>query len=170
MLFSLRGKKCPHKHEKGHPLISWWIKVGVLFCFLFCFPGIVRNPIDGDSHPSGYPPALWIPYSPCTNGTDLRVKAMPYVGFKAFPRFEPHTQRAQRKTKALLSALCRESFNHGGTETRRREKKLFLCVSVPLWLKLSWQRATNHRHGHLCALWFQFKSINLCQSWSLRGF
>ena len=56
---------------------------------------------------------------------------MPYVGFKAFPRFEPQsTQRAQRKTKALLSALCRESFNHGGTETRRREKKLFLCVSV----------------------------------------
>ena len=42
-----------------------------------------------------------------TNGTDLRVKALPYVGFKAFPRFEPQsTQRAQRKTKALLSALC----------------------------------------------------------------
>ena len=42
-----------------------------------------------------------------TNGTDLRVKALPYVGVKAFPRFEPQsTQRAQRKTKALLSALC----------------------------------------------------------------
>ncbi len=39
---------------------------------------------------------------------------------------------------------------HEGTETRRREKKLFLCVSVTLWLKLSWQRVTNHRHEHLC--------------------
>ena len=68
------------------------------------------------------------------------------------------------------SALCRERKlprRHADTENR---KKLFLCVCVTLWLKLSWQRVTNHRHEHLCALWFKFKYLNLYRSLCLRDF
>ena len=49
------------------------------------------------------------------------------------------------QTKRLPLCLCRER------KLPRRSEKSFCFSSVTLWLKLSWQRVTNHRHEHL---WF----------------
>ena len=67
-----------------------------------------------------------------------KVKAFPYVGFKAPSDLHHKAHKEHKGKEKLFLVLFAVKENcHGGTETRRREKKLFLCVSVTLWLKLS---------------------------------
>ena len=73
--------------------------------------GIVRNSSGRDSHLSGH------------------IRTVRH-SCKRECRKSPEKNGTTKDTKTTKEKKI-------GTETRRREKKLFLCVSVTLWLKLS---------------------------------